>query len=183
MLEIWKSIEGYDGYDVSNFGRVRSYHSNYGTIKKEPLRILKPGLKKNGYFQVVLFKIIGGKRIRTSILVHKLVAEAFIGKRPEYKNIAICHNDGNKTNNADTNLRYDTYANNMADAVRHGSIKKESNVSTSKLSRQQVMQILDLYKTNNYSQRKLAIMFGVSKTNIGNIIKRKTWKSIPEDYK
>ena len=66
--EIWKDIEGFEGlYQVSSFGRVKSL---YG--KKE--HILKPGKRGAGYLFVVLCK--DGKK--KNILIHRLVASAFI---------------------------------------------------------------------------------------------------------
>ena len=61
--EQWKSIPGYEGYEVSDQGRVRSYHKILGKkgqcILDTPQRILKPYDRK-GYKQVSLVK--DGKR-------------------------------------------------------------------------------------------------------------------------
>ena len=51
--------------------------------------------------------------------VHSLVAEAFIGARPE--GMEICHSDGDPTNNHLDNLRYGTPSDNTLDKVRHGT--------------------------------------------------------------
>lgn len=42
-MEIWKKIDGYDNYEVSSYGRVRSKN-----------KILTPQSKGNGYLQVNL---------------------------------------------------------------------------------------------------------------------------------
>nr|WP_232111245.1 HNH endonuclease signature motif containing protein [Nocardia wallacei] len=55
------------------------------------------------------------RKLRTA---HSLVAEAFIGPRPE--GLQVCHNDGDPTNNMLANLRYDTPSENQTDIVRHG---------------------------------------------------------------
>lgn len=72
-MEIWKEIvyDGvtYDGYQVSNLGRVKSLNYNHTGIEK----ILRPG-KDNGYFIVSLCK--DGKK--KTLLVHRLVATAFL---------------------------------------------------------------------------------------------------------
>lgn len=69
--EEWRPVSGYEGlYEVSNFGRVKSLPRN-GTINRE--RIIKPGLFKK-YLGVSLNK----NNKRTSHLVHRLVAIAFI---------------------------------------------------------------------------------------------------------
>ena len=66
MQEIWKDIKDYEGlYQVSNLGRVKSLkktiirNNNYKQTFKE--KILKPGLAKNGYLTVMLFKNKKGK--------------------------------------------------------------------------------------------------------------------------
>ena len=51
--EIWKPIPGYEGYEASTLGRIRSL--KYGKI-----RILKPFKTKKGYLRVNLWK--DGKR-------------------------------------------------------------------------------------------------------------------------
>jgi HNH endonuclease len=52
-------------------------------------------------------------------LVHKLVAEAFIGDCPP--GMEVCHGDGNYLNNRASNLSYGTHSQNMQDMVRHGT--------------------------------------------------------------
>ena len=66
--EVWKDIEGFPGYQVSDHGRVRN--KTTGTI-------LKPGLGGNGYYTVALYKNKKGR----SKYIHELLADAFIGKR------------------------------------------------------------------------------------------------------
>ena len=81
--EIWKDIEGYSNYQVSNLGRVKSKerYTNVGiknitkALRKE--RILKPQYNTKKYFQVVLYD--KNQKPKT-FKVHRLVAEAFIPK-------------------------------------------------------------------------------------------------------
>jgi len=75
--EIWKDIKNYEGYyQVSNLGRVRSVER---TIKNGNRYIVRKGriskqFKRNRYYFVILYKNSKGK----NLLVHRLVAEAFI---------------------------------------------------------------------------------------------------------
>ena len=93
MKEIWKDIEGYEGYQVSNMGRVRSF--KYGKV-----RILKPVANKNGYLKVQLYK---NNSLKT-IFIHRLVAMAFI---PNPNNLPqVNHKDEDKTNNIVSNLEW-----------------------------------------------------------------------------
>jgi hypothetical protein len=51
--------------------------------------------------------------------VHLLVAEAFIGPKPEGQQTR--HRDGNPDNNQATNLHYGTRGDNQRDSVEHGT--------------------------------------------------------------
>lgn len=60
------------------------------------------------------------------------------------------------------------------------SVLKRSgeNSSLAKLTAIQVMEIIELYKTGNYSMRKLGVLYGVSHRQIGYIIQGKSWNSL-----
>lgn len=84
----WKIIEGYENYEVSNFGHVRRNG-----------KILSPGVNKK-HLQVALSK--NGKIVHR--FVHRLVAEAFI---PNPENLPqINHKDENPANNCVDNLEW-----------------------------------------------------------------------------
>ena len=103
MEEIWRPIPGYERYELSNLGRVRS----------------KRGIRKlftnpNGYAHVVIH---GGGKLHT-LKIHRLVARVFVpGEAP---GLDVCHIDGDKLNNAATNLRWGTRSENILDQVRMG---------------------------------------------------------------
>ena len=118
--ERWKPVNGYEGiYEVSSHGRVRSVDRivtrSDGQVRSLKGKLLRTPLNQRGY-QVVTLCIHGKCRVRT---VHSLVAETFIGTRPE--GMEVCHNDGNPTNNHVANLRYGTRSDNILDNVRHGT--------------------------------------------------------------
>ena len=60
--------------------------------------------------------------------VHKLVAAAFIGPRPE--GLEINHIDGDHQNNAASNLEYCTQSENMKHAVRLGLVIPPTRVGS-----------------------------------------------------
>ena len=99
-METWKTVQGYERYEVSNHGRVRS------TNKKGKTKILKPQLNHSGYYRVWLSN--GGKIKRC--LVHRLVASAFI-PNPE-GHPQINHIDFKRTNNRVENLEWITHKDN-----------------------------------------------------------------------
>ena len=88
-MEIWKKINNHNDYEISSFGRVRSFKLN-----KE--RILKAGVGSSGYYNVVLDK----KTKR----VHQLVAIAFLNHKPNGFELVINHKDRNRLNNNLDNL-------------------------------------------------------------------------------
>lgn len=95
MIEIFKDIQGYEGYQISNLGNVKS-------LKFGKERILKPAKNHKGYLYVVLSKQGKGK----SYLIHRLVTKAFI---PNPQNLPqVNHKDENKNNNIVDNLEWCT---------------------------------------------------------------------------
>jgi len=96
----WTQIPGAPGYEASRDGRVRG-----------PRRVLKPFDNGNGYLHVRI-----GSRNRT---VHGIVAETFIGPRPDGH--VIRHLDGDRLNNAASNLAYGTQRQNVRDQIAHGT--------------------------------------------------------------
>jgi hypothetical protein len=113
-MEIWKDVKGYEGsYQVSNKGNVKSLtryvkHSRGGTQILKGRILKKRSGKNNKYLSVSLLK--NGKN--KTFYIHFLVAEAFIGERPENK--VIDHIDNNIENNKVENLRYCTQRENIA---------------------------------------------------------------------
>ena len=93
MKEIWKSINEYPNYMVSNMGNVKSL--NYRRTGRE--KILKPKIEKSGYQRVGLWKN-GGKWYQ----VHRLVYEAFVGDIP--KGMQVNHINEIKSDNRLENL-------------------------------------------------------------------------------
>ena len=106
MEEIWKEIENYEGYQVSNFGRVRSldrYNSRGYWIKG---CILKPIMDKKGYLTVGLSK----NNQRKAFKVHRLVALHFIPNienKPEIDHINTIKTDNTVFLNEDGSVNYD----------------------------------------------------------------------------
>lgn len=100
MEEIWKPIQ-YEGYEISNLGRVKSYK-----VDKINGRIMKPSKCTKGYLQLDL-RLDGRKsENRVHLAIHRLVAEAFI---PNPENLPqVNHKDENKENNRVDNLEWCT---------------------------------------------------------------------------
>ena len=88
MIEIYKPIQGFPNYQVSNLGNIKSI--NYRHTNKE--KVLNPTLC-NSYYNVQLYNENGLKKCN----IHRLVAEAFIPNPNNYP--VVNHKDENKANN------------------------------------------------------------------------------------
>lgn len=123
MEEIWKTAiydgEVFEGYEVSNYGRVRSL--NYRGHGK--IQVLKPRVDRGGYLQIDLRK--GGKR--KTCRVHRLAAYAFIPNDNPTEKIEVNHVDENKANNHVSNLEWCTREQNCNHGTRtERSVKARS---------------------------------------------------------
>ncbi len=108
--EVWKVVPGFDLYEVSNTGRVRSKdritQNGSGSFVKKG-RILKPQDNGTKHLKVELKQ--DGRRKKE--YVHRLVAEAFI-PNPDNKP-CVNHIDNDPTNNDVNNLEWCTHQENM----------------------------------------------------------------------
>ena len=129
MSEEWRAIPGYEGlYEVSSEGRVRSLDRVISCTRSDSAgpfgrdlqgRELKQSTDRTGRLSVNLSRNGRARKRR----VHTLVAEAFVGPRPE--GLEVCHGDGDPSNNRVSNLRYGTASENWADRKLHGTDKWE----------------------------------------------------------
>lgn len=118
--EQWRPIPSHLGYEVSDLGRIRSCWRVGGSHTRgrqmgPTWRVLSPATLTSGHLHVSLLCGDGDRRSRR---VHSLVAEAFIGPRPEGS--VIRHLNGDPQDNRPENLRWGTVSENMFDRVRHG---------------------------------------------------------------
>ena len=174
--ETWKAVVDYEGlYEVSDLGRVRSVDRDVvylnGQVRHYNGQIMKQTINKQHNRPAV--NLIKDKK-RHSKYPHILVAEAFIGERPE--GYDVCHIDGDCTNNRLENLRYDTKSQNSIDMYRYGG--KNGN---GKLSIEQVLEIRRLYATGKYKQCELAKKYNVRQTNISHIVRRISYQWLNDD--
>lgn len=86
-----------------------------------PQKLLTPTLTPKGYC-IVKVPTTESKHIK---FVHRLIAATFLGPRSE--GMQVNHKDGDKTNNAVSNLEYVTCSENHLHAFRSG-IRKASNL-------------------------------------------------------
>ena len=170
--EIWKKIEFGNGrYEISNYGRVKSF---FGGIVK----ILKPNLEKCGYFCIQLY--YNGKH--RNFKIHRLVAEAFIPNSENKK--TVNHIDGNKMNNFVDNLEWATYKENINHALEIGPVKSGGEVSTAKLTDEEALWCRSVHipRDKEFGIKPLAIKFGVSEDIIFNIVHGERYRNSEKKY-
>lgn len=170
--EVWKPVVGYEGfYEVSNYGRVRSYYVRGHTKTRTEPRILRPG-NVRGYQQVLLRKNCASK----SGLVHRLVAEAFLGAPPSPEH-QVNHKDLNKANNVPDNLEWVTHVENILHAAPLLP-RNRGEANHSKLRERDVRYIRERYASGQITLTDLARMFYVSTPTIHAIVRRQKWKHV-----
>lgn len=115
MTERWKSISGFEHYEVSDLGRVRSLDheieclSRWGqTVRKKVKGTYLQAGNSQGYPSVSLGK-------GNSVKVHRLVASAFLA--PDCQRTHVNHKDGIRSNNFWENLEWVTQAENNQHAL------------------------------------------------------------------
>ena len=118
VFEIWKTLQEYPFYKISNAGRVMK-------LKKGIWEECKYHKDNKGYIRVTVRNSRGEF---ANIGVHRLVATAFIFK-PD-KNLIVNHLDENPSNNRADNLEWTTYSGNSSYSARRNPqrINKTSSI-------------------------------------------------------
>jgi hypothetical protein len=125
-IERWLPVPGWPDFDVSDWGRVRSYllRGNHDACLKRQAEGLTPHIRKlspsgTGHLNVRLTRWRDGRPERRNFGVHRLVLMAFVGPCPE--GMEACHApDPDPRNNRLNNLRWDTATENSRDVLRYG---------------------------------------------------------------
>lgn len=176
--ENWLPVKGYeDFYEVSDLGNIRTIERyitlpTHSYLKKS--KFLTQYEDGRGYLHV---KLYNGKGKPKSVTSHRIVASTFIPNLQDKPQIN--HIDGNKLNNKLENLEWCTHEENMFHVrtmnQRRSSIEGENNIS-SKLTKNQVLEIREKYSKGGITMTKLGELYNTKYTNISSIINRKTWK-------
>ena len=143
----------YEGYKVSNQGRIIGIHGNE----------LSGVLHNDGY----RFMWFNGRIVP----MHRIVAKCFCDGYEEGK--VVNHKDGNKLNNHADNLEWVTQRENIIHSVSMGLQPKSVKTYSGKLSEEERNQVKQLSQTGKYSIREIGNMFGVTHTTIMSILKGK----------
>jgi len=130
IQEKWQPLKGYEQlFEISTDGRIRSFakktQNRWGPCTKAG-KMLRPSPDEKGYMKIRLWR---SKDDFSSYRVHRLVANQFIPNPNGYDQVN--HIDGNKANNAASNLEWCNNSLNQihanATGLRKGSPKGKDN--------------------------------------------------------
>lgn len=116
-MPVFSPVQDYVGlYIVSDEGRIwsRERTRSDGRFYKE--RELRPGKSTNGYLYVTLWK----NGLHKRIAIHRIVARAFLLAAND--KACVNHIDGNRHNNAASNLEWCTHSENSLDGFKRGRV-------------------------------------------------------------
>ena len=163
--EIWKPVPGFDGYEVSDIGRVRSYRIPGCSGRSVMARILELSVGPTGHIYAGFRK--NGVTINGQLGNWMLLA--FVG--PPADNQECLHADDNPKNNKLSNLRWGTRLENVRDRLRNG------RHNLAKLTVDDVRKIKELLKTGMYG-KDVAAMFSISGATVSEIKTGKIWQFV-----
>lgn len=95
-----------------------------------------------------------------------LILITFVGPCPE--NMEACHNDGDCSNDAEYNLRWDTHVNNCADKIKHGTAQKGVDNPNAKYDDETIKQVR-LLLLKGEKQIDIANKLNISASYVSNI--------------
>ena len=179
MTEEWKPIDWCPLYSVSSLGRVR-YEGRHQVVDdvmgRRYTRYHKPGVRKvtvtaGHYARVTLYD--GETRHHEE--VHRLVAAAFLGPCPSGQEVR--HLDGDKYNNAASNLAYGTRAENIGDKIAPGTVPMGELVACANLTEAEGAQIRKR-RAAGETGNSLAKEFGVGPAQISRIVRGLRWAHV-----
>lgn len=162
--EIWRSIP-LPGcpYEASSEGRIRHIGAP----------ALAPVLSPHGYFNVSIRT--SGKFV--TMRVHRLIALAFLGPRPE--GMVINHLDGDKRNNRAVNLEYTSPQANALHATRTLGKNRGELHGRAKLNPETVNEVRRLYGSGAMAISEIAKCLAISPAHVRQIVHRRNWRHLP----
>lgn len=185
QVEFWRKIPGYEGlYDVSSFGRVRSWraagkvqHGNaayWPSGIKESYRIMRPVSIQRGYLSM---RFVSADGQRKGWLVHRLVALAFLLNSSNLP--MVNHINNVKYDNRLANLEWVDHAGNvkhvMDNRIRVGGARS-ANIQ---ITQEDIIAMRRLW-ARGWSLTQIGQEFGMSFQNASRIIRGEQWKYLED---
>lgn len=167
-MEIWKTVNGFENYEISNYGRLK-VNLKFRKYRDYNSRILKPAPDKDGYFRTCL----SSNNQKKMKIIHRLVAEHFIENENNYP--VVNHINGIKTDNHYKNLEWCTVRHNNIHAIKLG-LKKPLKWENHNLVKLKIKDVLDIRENpDNLYQWQLAMVYNISQTQVSRILRKTRW--------
>ncbi len=111
--------------------------------------------------------------------IHRLVAKYFVVNDSKDKKLEINHEDGDKSNNVATNLKWVTRSENLKHAIDTGLrvSKKGEECCNAKLTKFDVIEIRKACE-RGVLHKNIAVLYKISPGYVSHIQKRNKWKYI-----
>ncbi len=150
-----------EGYVYSRMGAGPKKNSYNNELKKlnTDAQVCHTGYKH------VCIKNKEGKRVTQ--MVHRLVAETFLGDIP--KGLTVSHLNGDKLDNRLVNLTLETLSENHKRKYEHGTMDNGYNNSRAVLNKEQLQAIRKLLANKMHTHYEIADMFNVRRGTITKI--------------
>lgn len=172
MLIAFDGVEQAPNYQVSNYGRLRSFQSG-------PEGVIIKGSVIQGYRSLNIRA--GGKTMNR--YVHKLVAQYFL--EPDKSECTyVLHLDHDKLNNRAQNLRWATkeemveHNRDNPNVVNRTQPRRTSNY---KLTESKVLMIKKLLRNDKNRLKMIARQFGITHTQLNRIRSGENWRHVVLD--
>lgn len=172
-VEEWRPVKGYGDvvsqrYRVSNYGRVKSIDFDYNVVRTFKSGLTGTSSRTQKGRELIQYKTTDGHcwvklcdgETQRHALVHRLVAQAFIGPLP-MESARVLHWNDDPEDNRLSNLHYGTdIDNNREKALRR---RAPAGVKSNKgiLTDTDILEIRQMY-ADGFSGPQISAMFGVS---------------------
>jgi hypothetical protein len=171
QIELWKPIQGFPGYDVSNLGRVRSWWRrgadgkwNSRGISRTECCIIRFNRQRQGYLDAALYRENGKRSIQK---VHRLVATAFIMN--VLNEPTVNHKNLVKSDNRLDNLEWASMRDQQQHLVALGLKPVPLNAGR-RLTIEEITMAQDLL-SQGFTKAAVARKVGASRPTVSNILK------------
>lgn len=175
MKEIWKRVLGFEWYEVSNYGNVRSvdreFVNNIGRKCFLKGSVIKPKVER-GYIR---FGIRDSNHKKIMVSGHRLVAMTFIPNPYNFE--TVNHINGIKTDNRVENLEWCSIQDNIRHAYVNnlGHYQEKSNEKINNINLQNSYKRIDVIcpdgtEKHFNSVKEISSYFGIKQTTINDAL-------------